>query len=157
MYLIVHNVRSAYNVGAVFRTADGAGVAKIYLTGYTPVPYNSKKDTYQTQAQKMISKTALGADEFVAWERVKNLGKLILALKSQGIQIIALEEDKEAVNYKKFKPQFPCALILGNEVRGIDKKILDKCDDIIFIPMRGKKESLNVSVATGIAIYELLK
>ena len=156
LYIIIHNIRSAYNVGAVFRSSDGAGVRKIYLTGYTPAPFREGVDLYETQAYKMISKTALGAEKIIPWSKEKNISKVIRGLKKEGVKIIALEEDKNAVDYKRFVPQFPCALILGNEVRGIDKKILNKCDAIISIPMRGQKESLNVSVAAGIAIYEIL-
>lgn len=156
VYIIVHDIRSAYNVGAIFRTADGAGVKKIFLTGYTPEPFN-EKNIYPTVAQKMIGKTALGAEKFVKYEKIKDLPVLIEKLKKQDFKIIALEQNKKSVDYKKFKPKFPCALILGNEVGGIDEDILNLCDSIISIPMRGEKESLNVSVAAGIAMYEILK
>jgi len=153
----MHNIRSAYNVGSVFRTADGAGVSKIFLTGYTPLPYNFQKEVYPTVAQKMIAKTALGAEKTVSWEKAGNVAQLFGKLKKEGVMIIALEQAKTSVCIDKFKPIFPCALILGNEVKGIDKKILKKTDAIVEIPMRGKKESLNVSVAAGIAIYSILK
>ena len=154
LYIILHNIRSAYNVGSMFRTADGMGVKKIYLTGYTASPY-CEKDLHMTKPQKMISKTALGADEFVSWEKASQIGKLISRLKSEKIEIVALEQDKKSVNYKKFKPKFPLALIVGNEPKGIDKKILKKCDQIIEIPMKGEKKSLNVAVSIGIAGYEI--
>ena len=153
-YLILHNIRSAYNVGSIFRTADGAGIGKIYLTGYSPAPA-SGKETYLTSAQKMLAKTALGAEENVSWKKARNLNNLIKELKENGFQVIALEQDENSVDYKKFKPEFPLALIAGNEVRGLDKRILKKCDKIIEIPMRGRKKSLNVSVAAGIAGYEI--
>jgi len=142
IYLILHNIRSVYNVGAIFRTADAARVSKIFLTGYTPDP---------------AQKTALGAEKFVTWERYLDISRLIRDLKKIKIQIIALEQSKKAVDYRKFRPRFSIALILGNEVRGISKPLLKKCDKIIYISQYGKKESLNVSVAAGIALFELIR
>ncbi len=153
-YLILHNIRSAYNVGSIFRTADGVGIEKIYLTGYSPTPADGS-ETYKTKAQKMLAKTALDAEKNVSWEKFKNLNDLIKKLKKEKFKIVALEQDKKSIDYKKFKPEFPLALIVGNEVKGLDKRILKKCDKIIEIPMRGKKNSLNVSVAAGIAGYEI--
>lgn len=157
LYLILHNIRSSYNVGAIFRSSDGAGVAKIYLTGYTPSPYHASKETYPTKAQKMISKTALGAEKFIPWEKKKNINLILDKLKKEGVNILALEQSKKSVDVYKFRPNFPSVLILGNEVKGMDRKILKKADVILEIPMRGKKESLNVSVAAGIAVYQILK
>ncbi|MEK7576192.1 MAG: TrmH family RNA methyltransferase [Patescibacteria group bacterium] len=149
--VIVHNVRSLHNVGSVFRTADGAGVSKIYLTGYTPSPLDE-----MGRARKEISKTALGAEESVKWEVIRNITTLIKWLKKSGVQIIALENTKNAVDYRRFKPiREQAVLIIGNEVRGLSPALLKKCDVIISIPMRGRKESLNVSVAFGIAVYTL--
>lgn len=153
--IILHNIRSAYNVGSVFRTADGAGVKKIYLTGYSPTPANNN-EINKTKAQKMLAKTALGAEKNVDWEKFKNLGKLIKQLKKENFQIVALEQNEASIDYKEFKPRFPLALIAGNEVKGLDKRVLKKCDKVIEIPMRGKKESLNISVAVGITMYKLL-
>ena len=150
--LIIHNIRSAYNVGAIFRTADGAGVSKIYLTGYTPLP----KDQFG-RTNKEIHKTALGAEEVVAWEQVKSVASLIIRLKKAGREILALEQAENSIDYRKVKIKFPATLLLGEEVRGVTKDLLKKCDQIIEIPMRGQKESLNVSVATGIAIYQILQ
>ena len=147
---IIHNVRSLHNVGSVFRTADGAGVSKIYLTGYTPSPVDE-----MGRVRKEIAKTALGAEQNVEWEAVKNISTLIKKLKKEGVQIIALEKTKNAVDFKNFKPKFPTALIVGNEVRGLSSAILAYADTIISISMRGKKESLNVSVAFGIAAYSI--
>ena len=156
LFLVLHNIRSAYNVGAILRTADGAGVAKIYFSGYTPTPAAGNK-IYQTQAEKMIAKTALGAEKNVAWEKIDEAEKIIEEFKKKKIKIVSLESDDRAIDLKKFKPSFPLALFLGNEVEGVSKYILDHSDEIISIPMRGQKESLNVSVAAGIAIYEILK
>ena len=157
LHIIIHDIRSAYNVGAILRTADGAGVSKVYLTGYTPAPYDEKNYPYPTEAQKMIGKTALGAEKFIDWEKTENICELIKKIKKQGFQIIALEQDKRSVDFKKFKTCFPAALILGNETGGISEKILKMCDAAISIPMRGKKESLNVSVAAGVAMYNMLQ
>ena len=152
----MHDIRSAYNVGAIFRTADGAGVSKIYLSGYTPTP-NSNEKFKNTRADKMIEKTALGAEKIIPWEKCDNLEKLLEELKGQKINVVALEKNDVSTDIKKFKPEFPMALILGNEVDGVMENILQKCDAVVSIPMRGEKESLNVSVAAGIAMYELLK
>jgi tRNA G18 (ribose-2'-O)-methylase SpoU len=155
LFLVLHDIRSAYNVGAIFRTADGAGVSKIYLSGYTPCPPNRNK-LHKTQANKMIEKTALGAEKNIPWEKCDDLEKLLEKLRSNKIKIVALEKTKNSIDIKNFKISFPVALILGNEVDGVSKSILKKCDAIVSIPMRGKKESLNVSVAAGIAMYDLL-
>ena len=145
-YVICDNIRSLENIGSIFRTADALGVAKIYLCGICGTPPNHK-----------IAKTALGAENTIPWEYCKQTGRLIDKLKSSKINIVALEQDKEAVDYKKFKPKFPLALIIGNEVKGVSRNILKKCDKIIFLPMLGQKESLNVSVAFGVAGYEIIK
>lgn len=158
VYLILHNIRSLHNVGSIFRTADAAGVKKIYLTGYTPSPL----DRFGKIRPK-IAKTALGAEKTVEWRKYKDIGKLIAKLKqradldgNQGRPLIAgIEQSPKSVNYKKFKPHFPLALIFGNEVCGISPQILKKCDKIIEIPMAGKKESLNVSVTAGIILFSL--
>lgn len=156
LYLILDNIRSAYNVGAIFRSADGSGVSKIYLTGYTAIPADENK-LYKTKAEKMIEKTALGAEKTVIWEKAEDLEKLLKKLREENILIVALEKTKDSVDISKYQSDFPIALIVGNEVEGISENILEKCDAIVSIPMRGKKESLNVSVAASIAMYELLK
>jgi len=157
IFLILHNIRSLYNVGAIFRTAEGLGVKKIYLTGYTPEPY----DIFG-KLRKDFAKTALGAEKYVEWKKQKNIFNLIKRLKKEKIQIIALEQSKKSLNLKKFSlgsrtSKSSIALILGNEVRGISKSVLKKSDVVVEIPMRGKKESLNVSVAAGIALWEFSK
>jgi tRNA G18 (ribose-2'-O)-methylase SpoU len=145
-YVICDNIRSLENIGSIFRTSDALGVAKIFLCGISGKPPHHK-----------ISKTALGAEQTIPFEYFKQTGRLIDKLKKDKIQIVALEQDKKSISYKKFKPQFPLALILGNEVKGVSKKILKKSNKIIFLPMHGKKESLNVSVAFGVAGYEIIK
>ncbi|MEW5805125.1 MAG: RNA methyltransferase [Patescibacteria group bacterium] len=147
--LVLDNLRSALNAGAIFRTADAVGVERIYLCGITPRPSQSGR------AGKDLAKTALGAEKHLAWEYKKRAGDAINQLKKQRFKIIALEQDKKAVDVFKFRlgKKQKIALVLGNEVRGISKNILKKCDKIIYIPMFGKKESLNVAVAFGIASY----
>ncbi|MCX6713202.1 MAG: RNA methyltransferase [Candidatus Vogelbacteria bacterium] len=149
--LILPNIRSTYNVGAIFRTADAAGINKIYLVGYTPAPVDEFG-----RADSGIAKTALGAEKTINWEKVASTTALIKKLKKTGFQIIALEQAKNSVDYKKVKPKFPCAMILGEEVSGLSPAILKNCDLIAEIPMQGQKESLNVSVAAGIALFRIL-
>ena len=150
--LILPDIRSAINIGAIFRTADAVGISKIYLTGWTPRP----TDKFG-RIQKDIAKSALGAETWIPWEYKKTLIPLIISLKKEGYKIVAIEQDKKAVDYRKVKVSGKIAIIMGPEVLGIDKKILDKCDIIAQIPMHGKKESLNVSVACGIALFRILK
>jgi 23S rRNA (guanosine2251-2'-O)-methyltransferase len=149
--LILPDIRSALNVGAIFRTADSAGIDKIYLTGYTPTP----TDRFGKK-RKDLAKSALGAEDFVLWEQKKNLLALILKLKKEGYFIIAVEQAKNSVDYKKVKLKKKNAFIVGTEISGLPKNILEKCDVIAEIPMKGKKESLNVSVACGIALFRIL-
>jgi len=146
IYLVLHNIRSAYNVGSIFRTADAAGVKKIYICGYSPTP-NDKK----------VTKTSLGAEKFVPWEYHRQTWRLMEKLKQKGVQVVALEQAKKSVDYQRFRPRFPLALVVGNEVRGLNEKMLARAGRIINVPMFGKKESLNVAVAAGIVVYELIK
>lgn len=149
--LILHDIRSSENVGAIFRTADALGIFKIFLTGYTPAPL----DKFERKNSK-IAKSALGAEENIFWKAEEDIFSLIKKLKKENFQIIAIEQSENSVDYKNIKPKFPVAFILGNEVEGISKKILEKCDVVAEIPMCGKKESLNVSVATGVALFRML-
>ena len=149
--LILQDIRSTQNVGAIFRTADAVGISKIYLTGYTPAPI----DRFGKKRQD-IAKSALGAEEFVSWEVKKSLSALIRKLKKDKYLIIAIEQDEKSIDYKKVKLGEKNAFIMGTEVTGIPKNILKECDVIAEIPMKGKKESLNVSVATGVALFRML-
>ena len=149
--LILHNIRSVENVGAMFRTADAAGVNKIYLTGYTPAPL----DRFGRKRGD-LAKSALGAEEFVPWEQKKNISPLLVKLKGEKFLIIGIEQAKNSIDYKKVKLKSKNAFIVGAEVTGIPKTVLQKCDVVAEIPMRGKKESLNVSVALGIALFRIL-
>lgn len=151
-YVICDNIRSLENIGSIFRTSDALGVSKIYLCGIS-----GKVPAWETGLHKKIAKTALGAEKTVLFEYCKDTVRLIDKLKKEKVQIVALEQDKKAISYEKFNPKFPLALIVGNEVKGVSKKVLKKADKIIFLPMRGKKESLNVSVAFGVAGYQIIK
>ncbi len=142
----------------MFRTADAAGIDKIYLVGYTPAPL----DRFGRKRQD-IAKSALGAEEFVLWEQKKSLPALITKLKKEGYLIIAIEQAENSIDYKKVSTKGGPALgweklafIVGTEVSGLPKNILDKCDIVAEIPMKGKKESLNVSVALGVALFRML-
>lgn len=154
--LILHNIRSVENVGAMFRTADAAGINKIYLTGYTPAPF----DRFGRK-RKDLAKSALGAEEFVAWEQKENISLLLTKLKNEKYLIIGIEQAKNSIDYKKVaslptRREGGLVFIVGSEVGGIAKNILDKCNIIAEIPMKGKKESLNVSVALGVALFRIL-
>jgi tRNA G18 (ribose-2'-O)-methylase SpoU len=145
LILLAHNIRSAYNVGSFFRTADGAGVNKIMLSGYCPRPDH-----------KGVMKTALGAEKSVPWEAMKNPGPWLKKMKRQGYHVVALEQTKGAKNIFQFKPRWPMILIVGNEVRGVSPALCKLADVALEIPMHGKKESLNVASAMAVAVYELL-
>lgn len=151
IYLILYNIRSAYNVGAIFRTADAVGVSKIFLVGYTPTPL----DKFE-RARKDVAKTALGAEKSIKWESVRSIKPLLNKLKKEKIKIIAIEQSEKSIDYKKIKQKDGVAFVVGNEVSGIDKNILRLCDEIVEIPMRGEKESLNVSVALGVVLFRIL-
>ena len=155
-YVICDNIRSLENIGSIFRTSDALGVSKIYLCGISGKPPRWGFPALKVLHPK-ISKTALGAEKVVPFEFYSQTSRLIDRLKKDRINIVALEQDEKSISFEKFQPKFPLALILGNEVKGVSKKILKKSDKIIFLPMRGKKESLNVSVAFGIAGYEINK
>ncbi len=145
--VILDNIRSTYNVGAIFRSADAAGVNRIYLCGITPTPPNSK-----------IAKVALGAENYILWKKVKTTWRLLEKLKKDGYFIVALEQDTKAKDIFKIKlnkKYNKIVLLLGPEVKGLSNKILKRVDVCLEIPMFGKKESLNVAVAFGIAIYQV--
>ncbi|MFZ2048878.1 MAG: TrmH family RNA methyltransferase [Minisyncoccia bacterium] len=149
--LILDNIRSVENTGSIFRTAECLGVPKIYLIGTTPAPI----DRFG-RVRTDFSKVALGAENLVEWEYQKEIDGVIEELKEQNFKILALEQDGRSVNLETYKSPKQFALIVGNEVDGVSKNILNECDEILEIKMKGEKESLNVSVATGIALYQLL-
>lgn len=165
--VILHNIRSLHNVGSIFRTADAAGVKKIYLCGITPSPI----DVFG-KARPQLTKVSLGAEKYVEWEKVKSTARLIDKLKKakprsehcsaigEKYKIFAIEQSKKAVPYHKIKlyeaKSRKIVLVVGNEIKGLPASILKKTDKILEIPMRGKKESLNVAVAFGIIIFDII-
>ena len=154
--LLAHNIRSTHNIGSLFRTADGFGVEKIILSGYTPYPSVAHDDRLPHIHEKLtrqIHKTALGAELIVpfAYETTPPLERL----KASGYRIVALEQAEQSQKLQNYEPQAKIALLIGEEVEGITPELLAHCDDVIEIAMVGQKESFNVSVATGIALYAL--
>lgn len=145
MVLVLEDVRSLWNVGAMFRTADALGVSKLYLCGITGRP-----------PRKEISKVALGAEEWIPWESRGAAWEVVRELADAGYITIALEQTKKSVPLRDFEPQFPLALVVGNEIHGVSKEILEAVEEVVHIPMVGRKESLNVAVAAGIAVARLL-
>ncbi len=148
--VLLHNIRSAYNVGSVFRTADAAGVSRIFLGGYTPNPI----DRFG-RVQKDIAKTALGAEISIPWEHHASPNRLLSTLKKGGWDVVGVEQDARACDYRSFKLKKSTLFIFGNEVLGISRALRDACDTLIEIPMHGTKESLNVSVVAGIILFNV--
>ena len=154
VYVILNSIRSNYNVGSIFRTSDGAMIEKLYLCGYTPFP--PREGT--ALGKKEILKTALGSTESVKWEYVKDPKEIILQLKERGIKVCALELTNTSKPYYQIDSNdFPICLLVGNEITGVSQELLDLCDYSIEIPQYGIKQSLNVAVAYGIAVFELRK
>lgn len=133
------------------RTADAMGIQKIYFTGYTPTPI----DRFG-RARKDFTKASLGAEEYISWEQEENFTDLCKKLKKDQFHILAIEQSEQSVDIRKFKLSKKAAFVLGNEVEGLSSDELSLCNSIAEIPMFGKKESLNVSVAAGIALFEIL-
>lgn len=153
--LIAHNIRSTYNVGSIFRTAEGLGVKEIILSGYTPYPTfvgDNRLPHLANKLTKQIHKTALGTEQNVPF---KHYDDLETWLDDNHLPIYALEQSNQSIDISRFKPPAEFALLLGEEVAGIDSRYLEQCEAILEIPMSGQKESFNVAVATGIALYTL--
>ncbi len=146
VYLICENIRSLWNVGSIFRSADGAGIAKIYLTGYTGTPPRPE-----------ISKTALGAENSVPWEAMRDPAKAVTILHKEGVPVYTLEQTRKSVLIWEQPLPVPLGLVIGNEVDGISPAVMSLADGAIELPMYGIKESLNVAVACGIALYEITR
>jgi tRNA G18 (ribose-2'-O)-methylase SpoU len=156
--VIAHNIRSAHNIGSIFRTCDGFAVEHLYLTGYSPYPLLERDTRLPHIAQKVtgeIIKTSLGAEKTVLFAHMPSPYSVIDGFKAHGYSIIGLEQNKNAVSLSDFSIPSKLVLILGEEVDGISSDILSKCDSLVEIPMHGQKESFNVSVAAGIALYGL--
>lgn len=149
--LLLDNVRSVHNVGSIFRTAETLGITTIYCAGTTPLPV----DRFG-RPRSDFSKVALGSEHLVAWEYVMNGAAIAKKLKKEGFKVIALEQADSSKDYKKVKPGKKCLIVLGAEVDGVSKELLALADTVAEIPLAGKKESLNVSVAAGIFLYRML-
>jgi 23S rRNA (guanosine2251-2'-O)-methyltransferase len=154
VYVLLNSIRSSYNVGSIFRTSDGAMIEKLILCGYTPHP---PKQEFST-GNKEVLKTALGSTQSVQWEYIKNPLDAVKEIKAKGIKICALElTENSKLYYELTQNDFPLCVVIGNEITGVSQDILDLCDYSIEIPQFGIKQSLNVAVAYGIAIFELRK
>lgn len=154
--VLAHNIRSAHNIGSLFRTADGFGVQKIIISGYSPyptMPDDERLPHIREKITKDIHKTALGAENTVPFRRIDE--PPLHELKAQGYHILALEQSTKSTYIHDYSPPKKIALLLGEEVSGITADLLNRCDDIVEIPMKGTKESFNVSVAAAIALYQL--
>lgn len=150
IYVVLDNIRSIHNVGSIFRTSDCAGVSKIYLCGVTPSPI----DRFGRK-ERAFHKVALGAEDNVVWESYKKTEQAIDLLKKAGVKIVAVEQSDNGINFKNYAVWGNTAFVFGAEVGGISADILKICDEIIEIPMRGKKESLNVSVSVGVVLFNI--
>jgi tRNA G18 (ribose-2'-O)-methylase SpoU len=148
--ILAHDIRSAHNIGSMLRTSDAFGVERFHISGFSPAPL----DRFERPV-KEIAKTALGAESSVPWERDPDPLSVIAALREEGFVIVGLEQDDRAVDYRDFVPSGPILLLVGSEVEGLSAELRGVCDVLIEIPMLGTKESLNVSVAFGIALSRL--
>ncbi len=154
--VIAHNIRSTHNVGAIFRTCEGFGVSRLLLTGYTPypsIPHDTRLPHIAAKLAAQIHKTALGAETMVPfiYQEIPDLE----ILRQEGFVIVGLEQDSKSQLLDTYRPPEKIALLLGEEIAGISAELRSRCDVLLEIPMRGRKESFNVSVATGIALYAL--
>jgi len=151
--LSMHNIRSTHNVGAIFRTADAAGVSEIFLIGVTPDPI----DRFGRKRSD-VAKAALGAEDTIKWQHFTDEQFLekVSALKKEGFQVIAIEQSENSVDYKTIKASENILIVMGNEVDGLPKEVIEVSDFVAEIPMLGEKESLNVSVATGVSLFRIL-
>ena len=154
--LIANNLRSSHNVGSLLRTADGLGIQKVYLTGYTPYPICENDMRLPHLSKKIdsaISKIALGAEKYISWEHVEEVESVISNLQTEGYIILALEQTKTSIALNKYIPDEKIAIIVGREVEGIEPEVLNLCDAALEIPMLGRKESFNVVQAAAMALY----
>lgn len=156
LIVIAHNLRSTHNVGSLLRTAEGLGVQKVYLTGYTPYPRLQNDGRLPHLAEKIhkqIQKTALGAEEQLAWQHTEELEPLLQQLKAEGYTIAAIEQSDESIRLPDYVVPEKLALIVGREVEGIEPEVLAQCDTVLEIPMFGQKESFNVVQAAAMVLY----
>ena len=168
LVVVLPDIRSSHNIGSIFRTSDAVGISRIVLSGYSPRPLDKFN-----RPQKEIAKTALGAEKDIPWIYEESSAKALKDLKKQGFVIVGVEQTLKSINYKEFfknfflknkkstkdktsKENLKFAIVFGNEVEGISKDLLKLCEYVVDIPMKGNKESLNVSVSAGIILYELI-
>lgn len=151
VFVILDNIRSVHNVGSIFRTSDAAGVERIYLCETTPTPV----DRFG-RARKDMAKVALGAEKTVMWEYAENTIDVVKKLKTEGVKVFGVEQYEGSINYSSVQYPERCAFVFGNEVGGVSLDVLAECDEVIEIPMRGEKESLNVSVAAGVVLFRAI-
>lgn len=156
--VIAHDIRSCHNVGSLFRTAEGIGVSKLYMSGYSPYPLEMNDERLPHESAKIakqINKTALGTEETLPWTRITNVKKLINDLRSMDYVVTALEQSSKSIDIKDWQPAQKVAILIGREVEGIESDLLNACDCIVEIPMFGKKESYNVVQATAMILFRL--
>jgi rRNA methylases len=157
--IIAHDMRSTHNVGSLLRTCEGMGVVHVYLTGYTPypaLPHNDPRLPHlAAKLTRQINKTALGAENLVAWSHAADLAGCVASLKADGYRVAALEQTATSIPLPAFAPSHKVALLLGREVEGVEPAVLALCDDAVEIPMLGQKESFNVVQAAAMALYHL--
>ena len=154
--VLAHNIRSTHNIGSIMRTCEGFGVSKIIFTGYSPypsIPQDSRLPHIANKLTAQIHKTALGAETMVPFEY--NSEPDLEKIKQMGYRVVGLEQNERSILLPNYSHSGKIALLLGEEVKGITNELINQCDDLIEIPMAGRKESFNVSVATGIALYAL--
>ncbi len=156
--LVAHNVRSCHNIGSLMRTAEGFGVDHLYLTGYSPypeIPKDKRLPHLRAKLTRQIHKTALGAENSLNWSHEADIKALITLLKSDDYIVAALEQAPDSIDLSNYNPPNKVALLVGNEIDGLDQPVLDSCDTSLQIPMFGSKESFNVTVAAAIGLYHL--
>lgn len=146
IFAVLDHIRSAHNVGSMFRTADGARLTELWLCGYTPTP-----------PHRHLAKTALGAVDVVPWQHCATVAEAIGGVRRRGAQVLAVEKTPSSVSLYEMELSFPVALVMGNEVDGLGEATIASCEAVVHLPMYGLKNSLNVSVAFGIAVYEILR
>jgi len=149
--VVLPDIRSSHNIGSIFRTCDAAGVSRIVIAGYSPCPVDKFG-----RIQKEIAKTALGAEKDIPWTYSRHPKAALKKLRKDGFQIVGVELDSKAVPYREVKIKDKVAFVFGSEVEGLSRGTLDLCDIVAAIPMQGNKESLNVSVSAGIALFGML-
>ena len=146
IYLVLDEIIDTYNIGSLFRLADAIGIQKMYLCGNMEYPPSSR-----------VHKAAVGTENWVPWEKTESTLETLQKLKNEGVQIIAVEQDKRSQSYKKLSPSFPCAVVVGNETAGMKKEVLDMADIVVELPMLGINKSFNVWGSAAVVCYKILE